>query len=102
MQLTIFGKPQQGEKNNWTKYLTKLKLKSGDVVTAQVLFTEGCKPPRITPCNIIVKPGTDMSAPEKAYLDNEGKKKMKRVCYIRDYEPGEEYVDHTCDDLEDI
>lgn len=103
MEITIFAKKRQtqdGRKSFYT-YLTTLTKKDGSPVTCAVKFTGDAEQPDPLSCpqNIIVNT-KDCNMSKEDYTDKNGEKHTAFRLWVKRYEPGSEYVDHSMDEFE--
>lgn len=101
MKLTIYAKTKKtSEGRSFKVYLSRLYNKrTGEDVPVRVVFQEGCTLPTIFPCNIVAEKA-DMNLSEKKYRDEQGEEHITRSLWIKDYQMGEPFEDHSLDDYE--
>lgn len=101
MELTIFAKERMSKDGKkFTSYITQLTKKSGEKETVSVNFREECIGPKKEqcPCNIIVaKKNCNLAV--KTVTDENGIKLIYKTLWIqKEWEFGEEYIDHSMDE----
>lgn len=104
MELTIFAKKRETkEGKGFYSYITTLKKKSGETITASVKFREECGNPKADQCpmNIIVEKA-DANLATKVIGTNHdtGEALLGHSLWVSKWKPGSKYVDHSLDDFE--
>lgn len=99
MELTIYAKTKKtAEGRSFRIYLSRLtNKKTGEEVPVRVNFQEGLPLPTVFPVNIVIK-REDANLSEKRYKDEEGEEHLTRSLWIKAYEMGSPFEDHSLDD----
>ena len=103
MEITIFAKKRQtsdGRKSFYT-YLTTLTKKDGSPVTCAVKFTGDAEAPDPLSCpmNIVVRK-EDCNLSKEDYMDKNNEKHTAFRLWVKRFEPGTPYIDHSMDEFE--
>lgn len=104
MKFAIFAKKRTTkEGKQFISYIGKLKMKSGEEVTATIRFAEGIEKPNPAACPMIIeveKENSNMST--RTYTDADtGEKKTGYTLWAGGWkDTGEVFVDHSLDDFE--
>lgn len=102
MEISIYAKKVSlSNGKSFTKYLSALTTKDGEVQGVRVMFAEGCEAPKPVDCpiNIIIDKG-NCNLSKKKYTDKNGKDGIARTLWISKYSKGSPYVDHSMDDFD--
>lgn len=103
MNITVFAKKKTTKEGKpFFTYIARLEKKDGSgSITAAVKFPEDIVKPKPDECpmNIIVEK-TDMNLSSKNHTDEEsGEVFTSYTLWVKKYEKGEPYVDHSLDDF---
>ena len=99
MQITLYSKKVKAESGKqFNIYLSRLPLKTGDEMSARVMFEEGCPAPKPDACpmNIIVDK-SDAHLQSKRYTDKAGIEQISQTLWVSAWTEGEPYEDHSMD-----
>lgn len=105
MQVTVFAKQKSTkEGKTFYTYFATLKKKDGSELVTELKFKELAGSPKGEQCPMnIVFDKTDANFTERPVTyekDGEEKDAITRKLWIRKWEEGEPYVDHSMDDFE--
>ena len=103
MELSVYAKKRTSKDGNkFYSYLSRLTRKDGSELPITVKFLEGCPTisPADCPCNIIVDK-TNASLSQKKFEDEEGNTGFSYTLFVRDWEAGGVFIDHSLDDFAD-
>ncbi len=106
MKVTIFAKKRTMEKDGKVKifynFLTTMRRKDGEDITATVKFRDECGEPKPETCPINIefdKKNANL-APRK-YVNEEGEEKTAWTLWLSAWKNSDDvYVDHSLDDFE--
>jgi len=102
MNLAIFAKRRQTKDGKtFFTYLSTLTNRSGETITVQVKFREGCgqpKPETCPRCITVDKKAANLSVRE--VLDDNGVTHIRNVLWVAAWNDGGAYVDHSLDDYD--
>lgn len=103
MKATIFAKKRNTESGKvFFNFITTLRCKDGEDITASVKFRDECGQPKPETCplNIEFDKKHANLAPRK-YFDEEGNEKTAWTLWISAWKNSDDvYVDHSLDDFE--
>ena len=102
-ELTIYAKKRTTKDGKtFYSYLTRLKKKTGEEITASVRFREkaGMPDPTVCPCNIAVE-NSHVNYTSVPYTDEaSGVPSVSHTLWVSEWKPGSDYVDTSMDEFE--
>lgn len=105
MEITIFAKKRNTkEGKQFFSYLTTLHRKDGSDLVAAVKFRDDCDAlpdPKSCPMNIRFDKALANLATREYTREDTGEVAKSYTLWLSGWVPGEEYVDHSMDDIED-
>lgn len=103
MKLTIFAKKRNTKEGKvFFTYITKMKKKTGEEITATVKFQEECGNPKAEKCPMNIEVDKhDANFNIKTETDEAGEVYTRNTLWVSAWKPSADiYVDHSMDDFE--
>lgn len=103
MKITVYAKNHKThDGRSFATYVTRLVKKDGSEVSTALKFNNGTPIPGTFPCNLIIeKDDANYTERVKTYeKDGETKEYTERTLWVKKWEMGEPFEDHSLDDFE--